>query len=385
MRFLHLADLHLGKSVNEINMIEDQKYILNEIVRMVDSNSVDAVLISGDIYDRAVPSEEAVKLLDWFLSELAAKDTAVFMISGNHDSDERLNFGTGFFRSRNVFITAKYDGTVPRTVMEDEHGRINIYSLPYVKASLVRAYHPALDTSSYDAAVRSALFKAEINTEERNILLAHQFVTADGSDPSGAGSESTKPEFVGAIEKVDVSAFEAFDYVALGHIHRPQKVGRDTVRYAGSPLKYSLSEATSVKTVPLVTMGPKGETEIELLPLKPLRDLRHITGPIDQVLDPTNIQDPEDYIYVTLTDEEMIPSAADRIRNSYPNLMRLDYDNSHTRAIEEFDITKAASSIRFEDLIAGFYEQVFGGQPDEEEWKILLDAAGKAGLKDETN
>lgn len=385
MRFLHLADIHLGKSVNEINMIADQKYILQQIIDLAVNRKADAILISGDIYDKSVPSEEAVRLLDWFLSTCADRNLRVCMISGNHDSDERLNFGSTLFESKNVHIAGKYNGTVSRVSVEDEFGTVHVYMLPYVKASLVRTFHPDLDTSSYDAAVRAALSNANVDPKERNILMAHQFVTAGGNDPAGAGSENTRPEFVGAVEKVDAGAFDDFDYVALGHIHRPQKVGRDTVRYAGSPLKYSLSEATMNKSVPLVTMKEKGDVEVELLPLVPLHDLRHIKGPIDELLKKENVVEPEDYIYVTLTDEDVIPQAMDRVRIRYPNAISLDYDNAHTRAIESFDVSQAIAARSIEDLFGAFYKQVYGLDPKEEEWDILLEAAGKAGLKDETD
>ncbi len=383
MRFLHLGDLHLGKIVNEISMIPDQAYMLDQILDLAKDRKADAVLIAGDIYDKSIPSEEAVKLLDGFLSRLANENIAVIAISGNHDSDERLHFGSSLFTYRNVFITGRYEGSIPCTDLQDEYGTVHFMSLPFVKASLVRHFYPDGDTDTYDAAVRTALAAADVNTAERNVLLAHQFVTSSGKDPETAGSENVMSDNVGTIEKVDVSAFDAFDYLALGHIHRPQRVGRDTARYAGSILKYSLSEIGHNKSVPLVTMKEKGNIEVELIPLKPLRDMRRIKGKLEDLVRPENITDPNDYIYAVLTDEETIPDAIGRLRTYYPNTMKLSYDNSHTRALENYDPGKITEKATFRELMTDFYQTVKGGEPTEEEWKILIETAGKAGVTDE--
>ncbi|MBQ7058381.1 MAG: exonuclease SbcCD subunit D [Firmicutes bacterium] len=383
MKFLHVADLHLGKVVNELPMIRDQEYILEKICRIVREKRVDAVLISGDIYDRSIPPEEAVRVLDRFLSRLSADGVFVLMISGNHDSDERLNYGSSLFISQKVYITSVYEGELREAVLEDGFGRVHFWMLPFVKASRVGHYHPEADTSSYDSAVRAAIGCGVIDPKERNVLLSHQFVTGGSKDPETAGSENTPSEAVGTIEKVDASAFDLFDYVALGHIHRPQKIGRNEVRYAGSILKYSLSEIDHEKSAVLVTMEEKGKVETELIPLLPRREMRHIKGPFSELMKPEFATD--DYMYVTLTDEDIIPDAIQKIRTYYPHTMKLDYQNSHTRAAMEFSFASEDLSVRPEELLRDFYRKIAGGEPSEEEWAILLRSAGKAGVIDETD
>lgn len=216
MKFIHLGDLHLGKSVNEFSMIPDQEYILNEITDIARGRAVDAILISGDVYDRAVPGEEAVRLLDDFLSELSSSGIRVLMISGNHDSDERLNFGSRLLKDSGVFIAGKYEGTLQHVVLDDACGAVNFWLLPFVKASLVRHYYPEEDTSTYDAAVRTAIrCGAAVDPNDRNVILAHQFVTGRGTDPVFAGSELVRPETVGTVEQV---GYDAFDTLSLIHI-----------------------------------------------------------------------------------------------------------------------------------------------------------------------
>ena len=385
MKFLHLGDLHLGKSVNNVSMIEDQRYMLGEIIRLTRERQLDAVLLAGDLYDKNVPTEEAVALMNDFLCALAESGVCVFAISGNHDSDIRLDFASSLLTGRGVYIAGAYNGTIPHFDAEDEYGPVHFWLLPFVKASRVRYFHKDLDTSTYDAAVRSALSGAEVNTQERNVLIAHQFVTAGGQDPALSGSETRRAESVGTVEKVDASAFAQFDYTALGHIHRSQRVGSDHIRYAGSLLKYSLSEAGQDKAFPIVTLGEKGDVRVEPVTIKPLHDMRHITGRFAQLTDPANVTEPEDYMYVTLTDEEMILDALLKIRRIYPNVLKLDYNNRHTADIENFDITQTASQKSFPEIIDGFCRYVLGRGPGEEEWKAINAAAKEAGILDETD
>lgn len=378
MRILHLGDLHLGKSVNEFSMIQDQKYILEKIIEIVQVKMVDAVMIAGDVYDRTIPSEEAVKLLDWFLTKLSQMGKTVFMISGNHDSDERLQFGSTLLRAKKVFIAGRYDGTIEHIEMQDEHGPFHVWLLPYVKASRVAHFFPEGDTSTYDAAFRTAISACDVNEQERNVILVHQFVTGKTEEPTLAGSESAMVS-VGTIEKIGYDCFDQFDYVAMGHIHGCQAVGRETCRYAGSPLKYSLNqkEIHSQKTVPVVSLGGKGSIEVELIPLIPRREVRHIRGELKDIL--SNAVDTEDYIYATLTDEQAQFDAMARLQETYPNIMKLDYDNVSTRALQENDIEETEGKT-FEELIADFYQWMNGKEPSSEEWKILLEVAKEAGV-----
>lgn len=385
MKFLHLADLHLGKSLSDFDLIEDQKYILDQILHIADKESIDGVFIAGDVYDKSIPSEAATKLLDYFLIELAKKGIKVFMVSGNHDSDDRLNYGSALFTSNQIFISAVFDGTLHKQSFTSEDIKIDIYMLPFVKASQVRHYFPDEDIESYDDAVRFIIRNAHINKKNKNILVAHQFVAGKGEDPALAGSESIGTQSVGRVEKIGYDCFEDFDYVALGHIHSPQRVGRDEIRYSGSPLKYSLSEANNEKTVPLITVSAEEKIKIELVPLKPKRDMRHIKGTLKELLDTKNVKAPEDFIYATLTDEDIINDAMGIFQQVYPNTVRVDYDNSHTREIEQVDISRIAENKSFSELIGDFYRLIYGCEITKEEMDVMREVAREAGVVNEAD
>ena len=375
----------MGKTLGDFILVEDQRDILNKICTIAEEKKADAVCIAGDVYDKAIPSEAAVNLLDEFLNRLAEKKIACYMISGNHDSDDRLNFASRLLSDKGIYIAAKYQGKLEKKVFQDAYGEVNIYLLPYIKASLVRHYFLEEKIESYEDAIRVILEKAEIDPKERNIILAHQFVAGKGTDPELAGSEGMGGLNVGQVEKIGYDCFDAFDYAALGHIHSPQKVGREEVRYSGSPLKYSLSEVNNKKSVPLVTMGEKGVIEIELLPLKPLRDLRHLKGKREKLLAAENIVDKDDFIYITLTDEEFINDAMGIFQQYYPNTVKIDYENSHTKELRDLNLAEFAEERSLEDILSDFYEQVYGCQISEEEKKTLMKVAGEAGVIDEAD
>lgn len=403
MKFLHLGDLHLGKSLGEYDLIDDQRYILDQILDDIRKEKISlsefdnakrgfpgkesediALLIAGDVFDKSIPSEAAVNLFDYFLGRLAEEKISTFVISGNHDSDDRLNFGSRFFENSRIYISAVFDGKMKPYRLTDAFGEIDVWLLPFVKASQVRHFYPDEKIENYEDAVRVILENADIDEKRRNILVAHQFVVSEkGMDPHTAGSEGISVQSVGLVEKVGSGVFESFDYVALGHIHAPQKVGREGIRYAGSPLKYSLSEANSDKSVPVINMQEKGNIRISLLPLKPVRDLRHIKGPMKKLLDPENVTAPEDYIYATLTDDEPVSEVMGIFRQTYPNMVRLDYDNKHTRQIEQVDLSVIAVQQPFSVTIAEFYEKMYGCEISEEELKIMEQIAGKAGVANE--
>ncbi len=383
MKFLHLGDLHLGKTLFDFDLVEDQRYILDQILCIAEKESVDGVLIAGDVYDKSVPSEAATKLLDYLLMKLAQKEIKVFMVSGNHDSDDRLNYGSTLFASNQIFISAVFDGTLHRQSFAEEDTKINIYMLPFVKASQVRHYFPDEKIESYDDAVQTIIRNTDINKSNKNILVAHQFVSGKGEDPALAGSESVGTQSVGLVEKIGYDCFNDFDYVALGHIHSPQKVGREEIRYAGSPLKYSLSEANNEKSVSLITVSAEERVKIELVPLKPMRNVRHIKGTLKELLDKKNVKAPEDFIYATLTDEDIINDAMGIFQQVYPNTVRIDYDNSHTREIEQVDISKIAENKSFPELIGDFYRLMYGCEITEEEMDVMRTAAREAGVINE--
>lgn len=375
----------MGKTLSDFDLIEDQRHILDQILHIADKESIDGVLIAGDVYDKSVPSETATKLLDYFLIKLAQKEIKVFMVSGNHDSDDRLNYGSTLFESNQIFISAVFDGTLHKQSFADGDTEIDIYMLPFVKASQVRHYFPDKHIESYDDAVRTIIGNTPINKKNKNILVAHQFVAGRGEDPALAGSECVGTQSVGMIEKIGYDCFDDFDYVALGHIHSPQKVGRDEIRYSGSPLKYSLSEVNNEKSVPLITVSAEDGVKIELVPLKPMRDMRHIRGTLKELLDKKNVKAPEDFIYATLTDEDIINDAMGIFQQVYPNTVRIDYDNSHTREIEQVDISRIAENKSFPELIGDFYRLMYGCEITEEEMDVMRTAAREAGVINEAD
>lgn len=365
MKLIHLSDLHLGKRVNEFSMLEDQQYILTEILQIIDREKPDGVMIAGDVYDKSVPSAEAVALLDDFLVRLAKRDLQVFLISGNHDSPERMAFGGRLMAQSGVHLAPVYDGKVSPITLTDEYGLVNLYLLPFLKPAHVRRCFPEREILTYTDALAAAIEAMEVDPAQRNVLVTHQFVT-------GAARCDSEEISVGGTDNVDVSVFEPFDYVALGHIHGPQQVGRETVRYCGTPLKYSFSEAKHQKSVTVVELGEKGAVSVRTVPLTPMRDLAELRGTYEELTfrgfyDGTSY--PRDYVHITLTDEEDIPNAVSKLRIIYPNLMKLDYDNKRTRAgiILEGAEDQQRSPL---ELLEEFYEKQ-NGQPMGEEQRAF--------------
>lgn len=328
MKFLHLADLHLGKRVNGFSMLEDQAHVLRQILAILDDEQPDGVLIAGDVYDKSVPSVEAVGLLDGFLTELRARGVPVLLISGNHDSPERLAFGGRVMDSCGIHISPVYDGALAPVTLHDEFGPVHVWLLPFVKPAHVRRWFPDADIESYTDAVAEAVAHMDIDTAARNVLVTHQFVTGG----TRSGSEELS---VGGTDNVDSGVFAPFDYVALGHLHGTQHIGRETIRYAGSPLKYSFSEARQHKSVTVVTLGEKGDVQVRTAALTPLRELREIRGSYDELTARSFYEHTtyrSDYLHLILTDEQDVFDAMSRLRTIYPYLMTLDYDNARTRA-----------------------------------------------------
>ena len=328
MKFIHLSDLHLGKRVNEFSMIEEQDAILKQILNIIDNESPDGILIAGDIYDKSVPSAEAVQLFDGFLCELAKRHLQVFIISGNHDSPERIAFGSRIMDASGIHLSPVYNGNIEPITMQDDCGNVNIYMLPFVKPSHVRRFYEDEDIVTYTDAMRVAISAMNIDTSARNILVTHQFVT-------GATTCESEEISVGGTDNVDASVFADFDYVALGHIHGAQNCGSERVRYCGTPLKYSFSEAHHQKSVTVIEFGAKDELNIRTVNLTPLHDMSEISGTFAELTDPiyyTANPITENYLHITLTDEDDIPDAIGRLRIIYKNLMRLDYDNTRTRS-----------------------------------------------------
>ena len=326
MKLMHLSDLHLGKRVYEFSMYEDQKYILSQILDIADKEQVQAVMICGDIYDKQIPPAESVQLFDDSLTKLSVRKLPVFIISGNHDSAERLSFGARLMEQSGVCFSETFSGKIQTYQLQDENGSLNLYLLPFLKPTIVRQAFPEAEIGSYQDAVAYALQQVKPDESQRNILMAHQFVT-------GAHRSESEEILVGGLDNIDASVFSAYDYVALGHIHTPQKVGRETIRYCGTPIKYSFSEAAKDKSVTIVELAEKGKVQIQEHILKPLHDLREIRGTYEELTARKNYADTdvEDYLHITLTDEEDIMDVMDKLHTIYPNIMKLDYDNLRTR------------------------------------------------------
>lgn len=366
MRILHLSDLHLGKRVNEFSMLEEQEYILNQILEIIDNEKPQAVIIAGDVYDKSVPSADAVRLFDDFLCSLSMRGLQVFVISGNHDSAERIAFGGRIMSSSGIHMSPVYNGKTEPVELRDEYGSLNVYMLPFIKPLHVKRLHIDIEIESYNDALRIAVEEMNVDPECRNILVTHQFVT-------GASLSRSEEFFVGGTENVDASVFEAFDYVALGHIHRPQNIGNGRIRYCGTLLKYSFSEINQEKSVTIAEIGAKGELTIRTLPVVPQRDMREYKGTFAQVTDKafySNINT-DDYIFITLTDEEDIPDAVRKLRKIYPRMMKLSYDNSRTRSRSEIKTDFSAEEIPPEQLFARFYEQQNNHSMSEEQLRFI--------------
>ena len=369
MKLLHIADLHLGKSVCGFSLLEDQRHALGEVVRMAVDQEADALLIAGDVYDKSSPSAAAVSLLDWFFCQLIENGIPCYVVPGNHDSAERLAYAAGPLARQGIHVAPPFDGALGRCVLEDRHGEVNLWLLPFVRPADVRAHFPDDDIGSdYTAACNAALRAAAIDPAERNVLVAHQFVTSGGDEPERSDSELS----VGGLDNVDASAFEAFDYVALGHIHRPQRIGRDQTRYAGSLLKYSASETGHVKSATLVTLGAKEPgaacaVGIEQIPIVPLRDMRRIKGPLAELLKPevAAAQNAEDYLHVTLTDPVPALDALARLRATYPNVMSLEYDAAPAKAMHAGTLPPSNGAAVQTDL-AQLFERFFAKQTGDE-------------------
>ena len=355
MKFLHLSDLHLGKRVNGFSLLEDQAFILEEICSIASADELDGVWIAGDVYDKPIPPAEAVQLFDQFLWRLVQQGLQVFIISGNHDSPERLSFGARLMDQSGIHIAQSFRGTVKPIPIQDVWGVVNLYLLPFLKPAVVRHVYADAAIETYTDALRTASGEMHVDTSGRNVLVAHQFVT-------GATRSESEEISVGGVDNVDASVFNVFDYVALGHIHNPQNIGSERIRYCGTPLKYSFSEAAHPKSVTVVELREKGNLMVRALPLHPLRDMREIRGSYLEVTAKSYYEKTctEDFLHITLTDEEEIPYAANKLRGIYPNLMRVDYDNTRTRMAGTLSVEAMPEQRSPLELFGEFYRQVNG-------------------------
>lgn len=369
MRFIHCSDLHLGRRLGELDLLDDQAFLLDQLIQLARTHRADALLLAGDLYDRSVPGIGAVRLLDRFFTACAKAQLPVYAVSGNHDSAERLDYASGFLENHGVHLASVFSGNLARWDLQDEFGPLTLWGLPFVKPGGVRHFFPEAEIADYTDAVRCVLEAARPDFARRNVLMAHQFVTGKGTQPQTAGSESVN---VGTLDNVDASVFGGFDYVALGHIHGAQCVGSPTVRYCGTPLKYSAAEARQQKSVLLVELGEKGCVECTPLPIVPLHDLRRIEGPLEDLLACADAG--EDYIYAVLTDPAPVMDAAARLRAVYPNLIKIDFTYARTRASAAEEILQEPEREKPPlELFDEFYASVHGAPMTQQERDVMQD------------
>lgn len=367
MKFFHLADLHLGKRYNELSLIDDQKYILGKILELAEKNKPDGVILAGDIYDKPVPSAESVELLNRFLSGLVSLKIKVFMISGNHDSPERIAFGESLMDESGVYISPVYNGEIKSVTLTDGYGEVHVYLLPFIKPAAVRRFFEGEKIESYNDALSAVVGALKINTDSRNLLIAHQFVT--GSQNSGS-EEFT----VGDIGNVDADVFDGFDYIALGHVHGAQNVAGSRMRYSGTPLKYSLTEAKSTKSVTVVELKEKGSLTVSEIPLAPLREVVEIRGTYAELTrrnyyENTTLQN--DLVHVVLTDEEDVPDALGKLRIIYPNVMSLRYDNARTREQNSLELDESVTARSPFELFSALYTAQNNAEMTDEQSELV--------------
>ena len=363
MRFLHIADIHLGKQMNDVSLLPDQEYALQQIVEIARSERVDAVLIAGDVYQRSSPQAEAMALFDGFVSELAGMGKQVFVISGNHDSAQRISYFSSLIRSSGVYVTEAFDGKPQSVTLRDGDGDIVVWMLPFLRPSQVRRFLPEAKADTYQEAVEAVLRQADVDAKKRSVLLCHQIIT-------GSETSDSEERTVGGLDNIDAAVFGAFDYVALGHIHKPQKVLRDTLRYAGSPLKYSFSEAGHEKSVTIVDMREKGDVTVRTVPVYPLHDVRLIEGKLDELM---RMPYSEDYVWATVRDEFPPPDARVTLSVNFPNMLKFSVVNSRTKY--DIDVTAAerAENKTVPELFTDFYMlQSNGIAPGEEHMSVLM-------------
>ena len=379
MRFLHIADLHIGKRVCEFSMLEEQRHVLEQVLCLLVEREVDALLVAGDLYDKSLPSAEAVAMVDWFLSEVAARGVPAIVIPGNHDSAERVAYAGTLLARQGVHVAPVYAGAIEPVELEDALGPVHVWPVPFVRPAQVRHFAPEEQIETYTDAMRVVLEGCRLNKAERNVIVAHQFVTSAGTEVACGGSEVS----IGGLDNVDASVFAGASYVALGHIHRAQRVGSERVRYAGSILKYSLSEADGAKYALLVDVGEAGEEPVvEPVPLVPIHDLRRIKGPLASLVSGEVVAagDAEDYLHVILTDEHPAIDAMATLREVYPNVMSVEYDNARTRAeglAHEAELPQSEDDASALELFAEFYELQNGSELTETQRALVMEELEK--------
>ncbi|MDR0372375.1 MAG: exonuclease SbcCD subunit D [Nitrososphaerota archaeon] len=373
MKFLHLSDLHIGKSVNGVSMIDEQKHIFQQILHYIQSEQVNAVVIAGDIYDTSLPRTEAIRVFDDFLTDLAQKNVAVLIVAGNHDSPERISYANRLLIDKQLFLCGSFAGSLQKVTFTDEHGEIKFWLLPFIKPLLAQNYFREHPIETYDDALTAVIKTTNIDYNTRNVFVSHQFFTKSGVEPIRSDSEQNP---VGGLDAINTSIIEKFDYVALGHLHGTQKVGVENIRYAGSPLKYSSSESHQTKSILLVELKEKNSNIMtKTLILTPLHDMRKIKGKLETLISEqvSSLANKEDYLHVVLTDEEELIDPMGKLRSVYPNVMSLDFENSRTKNKQSetylsLEQTKQLSPF---ELFCKFFHKSCGSEMSQEQERIV--------------
>ncbi len=365
MKLLHISDLHLGRKIYEYSMIEEQKNALNQVLEATDKHNIESVLIAGDIYDKSIPTVEAMELFEWFLFELANRNVKVFVISGNHDSSERVSFGAEAFKKSGIYIAKAYRGQVPCVELFDEYGEVYIHMIPFVKPAVVRHFHEG-EIEDYNKALESVVANMSYDTAKRNVVMVHQFIT-------GAVRSDSEEVFLGGLDNVDYEIFDDFDYVAMGHIHKPQSMGRKCVRYSGSPVKYSIDEISHKKSMTVIELKEKGSISISTIEFMPLKDIRKIEGTYLELTDRSNYIDTktDDYLHVVLNDEQDVPDALRRLKVIYPNILKLEYKNKRTAVNRQAIAPLNAKNKGVFDYISELYEMQNNQEIDKMQLKLV--------------
>lgn len=363
MKFLHISDLHIGKRLNDVSLIDDQRFVLEQICGIAEKTACNAVLVAGDVYDKSNPSADAMTLFDNFLAGLAEKKIPVYVISGNHDSRQRVSYLSGLVKQSGIFISESFVGKAEKYVCEDEYGVLNVYLLPFIRPIDVKKYYPDDKIESYDDAVRIVIKNTEIDPSERNVIVCHQFVT-------GASVCDSEEFAVGGLDNISSDIFNDFDYVAMGHIHGPQHISRPQVRYSGSPLKYSFSEAKHVKSATIVDIKEKGDVEITTEPLGFLHDVREVKGGMKELME---LPFSEDYVRVVVTDESVAPDARVSLLTVFPNMMRFAVENSHTMAEYSIEEAEGIENKTPTELFCDFYRLMHNNEEPTAEHIALIE------------
>ncbi|NLW52684.1 MAG: exonuclease SbcCD subunit D [Tissierellia bacterium] len=364
MRIMHLADLHIGKRVNGFNMIEDQKFALDNILKLVEKQEVDVVMVAGDVYDLTVPSSEAIGLFDYFITSLSKMSVKVLLIAGNHDSSERLSFAKTLIKDSGIYVSRTFDNVVEKITLEDEYGPLNFYLLPFIKPIMVKRYYPELKIDDFQSAISNVINGIDLNVNERNIILSHQFIV-------GATTSESEELYLGGLESISVDIYKDFDYVALGHLHKRQSFRDGMVRYPGSLLKYSQSESDYIKKITILDFKSKGIVDIQEADIEYLRDMRNIKDFFHNIISKSTLDNhKDDYIHITLYDEDEILDAISRLREIYPNIMSIRYENKKTEKEEKINANTSRTKSPY-DLFNEFYEYRNNVALDERKSEII--------------